>query len=244
MQLSQINIKKTLIYVVVTILTVVSVLGAAFIYSRPWDQALFLEPFHRFETNEKIIALTFDDGPSTSRTPALLALLAKYEVNATFFMLGQNIEKYPEVAQQVFDAGHLIGNHSYDHPKFYLRTPAFTQDQISRTDQLIKNLGQNEVKYFRPPNSAKFIVLPLVLRSQGKTLVTGTYDPPAEYQSPYPGELVAQQVIENTQPGAIIYLHDGKEADVEDFYKVSRDNNYHSAGRGLRICYTGLLVYL
>lgn len=192
---------------------------AAFLYSRSWKNALFIEPLHKINTEDKVVALTFDDGPSLSRTPPLLELLEKHNVKATFFMLGENIERHPEIAKQVFDNGHLIGNHSFDHPRMYFRSPKYIKEQIQKTDKLIQNLGQSEVKYFRPPHSAKFIVLPLVLLSIDKLLVTGSYDPPAEYMHPYDGKIVSNQIIDNVMPGSIIYLHDGKDTDVDEFLK-------------------------
>lgn len=94
------------------------------------------------------------------------------------------------------------------------------RDQIDSTDKLISDLGQTEIKYFRPPYSSKFIVLPLILSSENKTLVTGTYDPPAEYEIPFNADKVASQVIENAQSGVIIYLHDGKDSDKEQFLQA------------------------
>jgi len=206
-------------------ITTLSIVGllllfiGAFLYSRPWQNALFISPLHQLNTSEKVIALTFDDGPSEARTPALLALLKQKQVQATFFMLGRNIEKHRKIAQQVQQDGHLIGNHSYSHPRMILKSPGFLKSEILRTEKLIQSLGQQEVKYFRPPYSSKFIVLPLVLSSLDKILVTGTYDPPAEYGSPYNAQKVAHQVIKNAQPGSIVYLHDGKKSDTAAFVK-------------------------
>jgi len=128
-----------------------------------------------------------------------------------------DIEKYSDIAQAVYDQEHLIGNHSYNHPRLIFKSPSFIREQITKTDQLIKSLGQKNVQYFRPPYSSKYIILPLVLQSMNKKLVTGTYDPPAEYISPYNSRNVANEVIENTKSGSIIYLHDGKTADSEQF---------------------------
>ncbi|MEM1137309.1 MAG: polysaccharide deacetylase family protein [Bacteroidota bacterium] len=203
----------------VTISLLFIILAIAFLYSRSWENALFISLIYKINTKEKVIALTFDDGPSSARTPALLAILEKHNVKATFFMLGENISKYPEIAKQVFKAGHLIGNHSYDHPRMYFKSPQFLEKQILQTDSLIKSLGQIEVKYFRPPYSAKFFVLPLILISMNKNLVTGSYDPPSEYASPYHAQTVANEVINNVKPGSIIYLHDGKESDAKAFAK-------------------------
>ncbi len=209
--------KQRVKYTVITILSLLGIATLTFLYSRPRNRALFISPIHKIETEEKIVALTFDDGPSDVRTPALLEMLEKYKVKATFFMLGINIEKYPDIAQSVFDHGHLIGNHSYNHPRFLLKSPAFTKDQIQKTDILIQSLGQFSVECFRPPYSFKHIILPLVLKALKKKLVTGTYDPPAEYLIPYDAKNIANEVIENTQPGSIIYLHDGKGTDKEAF---------------------------
>ncbi|OJJ15701.1 hypothetical protein BKI52_38110 [marine bacterium AO1-C] len=211
--------KKILKIIGFSVLLLLVLLAGAFLYSRPWKNALFITPLHQIQTSEKVIALTFDDGPAKGRTPALLKLLKDKQVKATFFMLGANIKKYPTIAQQVHNEEHLIGNHSYSHPRMILKSPGFIKSEILRTEKLIQSLGQKDVKYFRPPYSSKFIVLPLVLSSMNKTLVTGTYDPPAEYGSPYNAQKVANQVIKNAQPGSIVYLHDGKKGDVLAFVK-------------------------
>ena len=139
---------------------------------------------------------------------------------ATFFMLGKNIEKYPEIAKKVYNNGNMIGNHSYNHPKLVFKTPQFIISQIERTDELIKNLGPNDVKYFRPPYSSKYLLLPIILKLMDKKLVTGTYDPPSEYKNPLNSNDIANDIISNIRPGSIIYLHDGKDDDVDEFCKA------------------------
>ncbi|MFK7926018.1 MAG: polysaccharide deacetylase family protein [Bacteroidia bacterium] len=194
-----------------------TVMSGLFLYTRSWENSLFVEPLYQLDTNEKVVALTFDDGPNAARTPPLLDLLAKHEVKATFFMLGQQIEREPAIAKSVFEAGHLIGNHTYDHPAMIFKSASFMRAQIERTDSLIQTFGQAETPYFRPPYSTKYVVLPWVLSRMDKILVTGTYDPPSEYRSPYPAQQVANEVLANIQNGSIIYLHDGKNSDVEAF---------------------------
>lgn len=226
--------RKLSLFAFLTVGILLVALAAAFQYSRSWERGFFLEPVYKLASESKVVALTFDDGPSAVRTLPLLDLLDSLQVKATFFMLGQKIEQHPAVAREVFERGHLIGNHSYDHPRMYFRSPAFLRDQIARTDKLIRELGQPEVIYFRPPYSGKFIILPLVLSSMGKVLVTGTYDPPAEYERPYDGQKVAGQIMENAQPGMIVYLHDGHARDAGEFLKSVeltitglRKNGYH-----------------
>lgn len=209
--------KRSIRLILFSLLGLLFILILTFMYSRSWKRALFIDPLYELPSDQKVVALTFDDGPSKQRTPPLLDLLREKQVKATFFMLGQNIERHPEIAKQVLKEGHLIGNHSYDHPRMILKSPAFLKDQIHRTDQLIHSLGKEEVQYFRPPYCYKYIVLPLLLSSMGKILVTGTYDPPSEYKTPYPAKAVAEEVISNVRPGAIIFLHDGKGSDPEAF---------------------------
>jgi len=211
------NCKKIFWAVGLSAAAVLIVLAAGIQYSRPWHRGIGMKPLWKLGGNEKIIALTFDDGPSNTRTPALLGLLKQYNVKATFFMMGRNIQKYPDIARRVIAEGHLAGNHSWDHPRLVFKTPGYVRQQIVRTDSLIAEAGQKETRYFRPPFSSKFIILPLMLGTMNKKLVTGTYDPPLEYACPYDGRAVAQQVIENAEPGAIIYLHDGKRSSADEF---------------------------
>jgi peptidoglycan/xylan/chitin deacetylase (PgdA/CDA1 family) len=211
--------KKAYIFLATSLGALLIIIIATFQYSRSWEHAFFIDPIYKIGSGEKVIALTFDDGPSEVRTPALLNVLSEYNVKATFFMLGQNIEKYPEIAKAVFDQGHLIGNHSYDHPRMILKSRKFLKNQIIRTDHLIRYTGQNEVRYFRAPGTSKYILLPLVIKSMGKKFVTGTYDPPSEYAKDYDAGKVAGEVIENARPGSIIYLHDGKNTGEEEFIK-------------------------
>lgn len=211
--------KKVLFIFTVFLILFLVIVFYTFQYSRSWENAFFIDPFYIIETNEKLVALTFDDGPSATRTLPLLDLLEKNNIEATFFKLGENIEKYPDIAMEVYKKGHLIGNHSYDHPRLIFRSPSFIKEQIAKTDQLIKLTGQKNVQYFRPPYSSKYLILPLVLKSMNKILVTGTYDPPSQYTLPYNAEKIAKEVIENIKPGSIVYLHDGRDDYHEEFIR-------------------------
>lgn len=107
----------------------------------------------------KAIYLTFDDGPHPETTPRLLDLLRRHDARATFFMVGRAAEAHPDVARRVADEGHLIGNHSYDHPRF-TRIPLAEQlGQIERADRVLSAFDGNARHPFRPPSGA----LPLSL---------------------------------------------------------------------------------
>jgi len=138
---------------------------------------LFGDYVARVDTHERVVALTFDDGPDPMHTPRVLAVLDQHQVKATFFMMGRNVERYPEIAREVLRRGHEIGNHSYSHPKLVLMSPRRVREEVERTDKLLRDVGVSGEIHFRPPHAAKFIVLPYVLVQMKKLSVLGDVDP-------------------------------------------------------------------
>jgi len=132
-------------------------------------------------------------------------------------MIGENIEKYTDIAKSVVEEGHLVGNHSYSHKRLIFQNYSVIREEIDKTNELIKSIGQDTTHYFRPPYTSKYIFLPIALKKGNMILVTGTYDPPAEYVYPIDVELLVQQVIDNIEPGSIIFLHDGNDRDIEAY---------------------------
>ena len=104
------------------------------------------------DKNLKKISLTFDDGPNPVLTEKLLDILEKHSTPATFFMIGKNIEQYPEIARKVSEKGHIIGNHSYYHAnKFDMQSSKKMLAEIIKTNELIKSIINKEPTLFRPP---------------------------------------------------------------------------------------------
>ena len=95
----------------------------------------------RLNTDEQVVALTFDDGPHPPYTDRLLDVLAKHNVKATFFMIGDRIERHPETVYRAIAEGHQIGNHSYSHPLLGFLPPKSVQREIERTDKLLRQIG-------------------------------------------------------------------------------------------------------
>jgi peptidoglycan-N-acetylglucosamine deacetylase len=168
---------------------------------------LFGEFLYRVPTQEKVIALTFDDGPSPHNTPEVLALLKEFGVPATFFMIGQNIEKYPELASQVFQAGHQIASHSYSHQRTLLSSVEYFTQEIQRTDELIRKLGYQDEIVFRPPFGKKLINLPLALQRTGKLSVT--WDAESEDTETQEPAKLKENILRHATAGSIILFHDG-----------------------------------
>ncbi|NJO19847.1 MAG: polysaccharide deacetylase family protein [Spirulinaceae cyanobacterium RM2_2_10] len=102
--------------------------------------------------DRKVIALTFDDGPWPESTNAILYILRKHDVRATFFLLGRNIRNFPERARQVAEHGHAIANHSWSHP-YHQQTPASAAGQIDNTDIWIEQATGVRSQLFRPPGA-------------------------------------------------------------------------------------------
>ncbi len=97
------------------------------------------------------VALTYDDGPSPRNTPALLDALAEHNVRATFFLIGEHVRKYPDLARRVAAAGHVIGNHTSMHPNLARKSPARVRDELMRCQATLQDaLGVTPV-LFRPP---------------------------------------------------------------------------------------------
>jgi len=106
-------------------------------------------------------ALTYDDGPNDSATPALLDLLAAHNVRATFFMLGKYVRQRPDFARRVHAAGHLIGNHTETHPWLHWQPARVIREELRACNQALEDTLGTPVRYFRPPHGAR---RPAVLR--------------------------------------------------------------------------------
>ncbi|MFD0693103.1 polysaccharide deacetylase family protein [Paenibacillus sp. GCM10027628] len=103
---------------------------------------------------ERKIALTFDDGPDNKYTPKILDILKKYNIQATFFVVGEHAEKYPEVIKRIAQEGHVIGNHTWDHQDLVHLPNDQIQDEIKKTDDMIKSITGQPPALFRAPYGA------------------------------------------------------------------------------------------
>ena len=120
-----------------------------------FDQAILTRSgtVYRVKTKQKVVALTFDDGPSPEWTPQILDALKAANVKATFFMIGHHVKKYPEIARRVAEEGHTIGNHTYAHSVLLYYTPEEVEEEIKYTELVIKEVTGQKTKFFRPPKA-------------------------------------------------------------------------------------------
>lgn len=158
----------------------------------------------RVDTNEKVVALTFDDAPS-DKTEEILKILADKNVKATFYVIGQNAEQYSEELKKIVSAGNELGNHSYSHERMVLKSPSFVEGEIEKTNQLIREAGYHEEITFRPPNGKKLFALPWYLSSNNIKTIMWDVEPDTYYQGDT--QKIISFTLKNTKPGSIILLH-------------------------------------
>jgi peptidoglycan/xylan/chitin deacetylase (PgdA/CDA1 family) len=161
----------------------------------------------RGSTGRRSVALTFDDGPSES-TPAILDLLAQHRVPATFFQVGANVDRLPEVARAVAAAGHAIGNHSYTHPLFCFRSPAFIEADLRRAQQTIRASTGVEPEWFRAPYGVRWFGMGL---AQRRLALTGVMWSAIGRDWRLNSADVYRRLANGASNGAILCLHDGRE---------------------------------
>ncbi|WP_218624958.1 polysaccharide deacetylase family protein [Sporosarcina sp. E16_3] len=151
----------------------------------------------------KQIALTFDDGPDPKVTIQILETLNKYDAKATFFMLGSRVEYYPEIAKKVQEAGHELGNHTWNHPDLTKAGVAKVRSEINETSSIIENVTGEKVTAFRPPYGA----VNKTVRSQTNLPVVLWDVDTLDWKYRDPNQLLAH-VKGATKDGSIILMHD------------------------------------
>jgi peptidoglycan/xylan/chitin deacetylase (PgdA/CDA1 family) len=158
-------------------------------------------------TGRKQVALTFDDGPDPAATPGLLDLLKQEKILAAFFCIGKNVDAHPQLAARINADGHLLGNHSYDHPWWiaFLTTSGLT-GEMSRTQEAIQRAAGVTPRYMRSPIGLTNPHFSRALRKVGLKLVgwdVRTFDTVGDARS------AVDRISQRARDGSIILLHDG-----------------------------------
>jgi peptidoglycan/xylan/chitin deacetylase (PgdA/CDA1 family) len=151
--------------------------------------------------------LTFDDGPDPAYTPALLDLLARYRVHATFFLVGEKVERFPELVDRIVADGHTLGNHSYSHWSFAHMTQHKRIVEVERCDRVLSVHDQRSHHLMRPPRGHIAPSLLLWFARRRRQLVHWSYDS-MDYQAGDPGRLLDRLRTQPPAPGDIVLMHD------------------------------------
>lgn len=190
---------------IASVLVVVLAVGAGlYVLMNARTFQLAGELVHRVDTTEKIVALTFDDGPS-ARTPELLSALADKRVPVTFYLNGRDLAAHPDYGAAIAAAGHELGNHTYTHRRMVLVSADTVRTEIERTDDEIRRTGYTGPITFRPPYGKKLWALPKYLADHGRTTVTWDVEP--DSAGPASTSEIVEQTVREVRPGSIVLLH-------------------------------------
>ena len=162
----------------------------------------------RLNTDQRVVALTYDDGPNPPYTDQLLNILAKHNVKAIFFLIGNRIEKHPETVNRMIAEGHQIGNHTYTHPLLGFLPPTSVRREIECTDSLLQQFNITDKAVFRAPLLTRFLPVASVLAKDNRAHIScNVWGWDWMTQNP---DRITKAILKKTKPGSIIVLHDGK----------------------------------
>jgi len=173
-----------------------------------WLRAFYPKCTWNIPSNDKVIYLSFDDGPHPEATPFVLAELKKYHAKATFFCIGNNVLKHPNIFESILQEGHRVGNHTYDHLNGWKTTTNEYIENIKDATSLI------ESNLFRPPygriTKRQIRALSSIKNLPQQIIMWDVLS--ADFDLKLNGEDCARNVIKNTKPGSIIVFHDSQKA--------------------------------
>ncbi|MED4352408.1 polysaccharide deacetylase family protein [Schinkia azotoformans] len=160
---------------------------------------------YKAHTTQKVIALSFDDGPDQRFTPLILNILNKYDVKATFFLLGTRVQTYPDVAKRIYNEGHVIGNHTYWHPQLTKTGVNNMIWEIEKNEKKILSITNVKTNLFRAPYGALNEQLVKQLDVMGYRGAGWSVD--SEDWKSLSSVKIKQNILNNIHPGAIILMH-------------------------------------
>lgn len=182
------------------------------------------------QNNDKVIYLTFDDGPTPEITDWTLEVLKQYEAKATFFCIGNNIEKHPNIFQNILKEGHSIGNHTHNHIKGWRSSTEFYVENVAEAERTIKlqegfqssnDSGPEIGSLFRPPYGQ-------ITPAQGKQLMVLGYKIVMwdvlsfDWDKNISQEACLEKVITNTKKGSVVVFHDSLKASKNMTYSLPK----------------------
>jgi polysaccharide deacetylase family sporulation protein PdaB len=172
----------------------------------------------RGDTSKKQIALTFDDGPHSKYTPKILEILRRYNIKATFFLVGELAERNPALVKAEIGGGHNVGNHTYHHVNLTRIPSGYVATEIKACGLVLCNITGKAPHLFRPPGGDYDDNVAQVAEALGYKLILWT-DDPGDYASPG-DDIITQRIVDKAEPGGIILIHDGVKETIDILPKV------------------------
>ncbi|MEI6437137.1 MAG: polysaccharide deacetylase family protein [Candidatus Omnitrophota bacterium] len=197
--------RKNRLYIIGILFGALAVFGALTVF---FDQAVLVrqDTIYHLAVKDKAVAITFDDGPSPVWTPQILDALKKAGVKATFFMLGTQALKYPEVARRVAAEGHEIGNHSYDHHGIFFYSVEEATREVTEGEKAIRQVTGVTTKYFRPPKAWINEEEKAAFARMGYKVVLWSLN--SKDWVTFDDKYIVAFLAHNVRPGDIILFHD------------------------------------
>lgn len=186
------GITKKILWILLTGLLILPVSSADVVYS--------------WKTNDKTIALTFDDGPHPVHTPEILDILEEYGIKATFFTIGTNVEQYNDVFRMEYAAGHEIGNHTYSHRNLRKLPYAEVCREIERSEECVYETVEYRTRLLRPPEGAFGDALCKAAAELDYTVICWSVD--TRDWAHTPAVEIAENVLSTVKGGDILLFHD------------------------------------
>ena len=156
---------------------------------------------------QKVLYLTFDDGPSERYTPKILDILHRERVHATFFVLGFRCKQYPIITKRIHREGHEIGNHGFYHQQIVNKDNAWLRRDVLKTDQIIHRICGVQTMYYRPPGGLISDTELTEIRKTGHHVMLWTVD--SQDWKTNSTQSILRNVYREVKPGSVILLHDG-----------------------------------
>lgn len=187
---------------IVAILLIAAV--CAFAYSKSTTSQLFGTIVPRVDTDRKVVAMTFDDGPTDYAVEEILRDLG--EAKVTFFLIGNDLHRYPDVGRHLIAAGDQLANHTWNHDRMLLKSPSYIASEIERTDAELRAVGWQGPIVVRAPFGKKLVGLPWYLWRHDRIHVTWDIAPDSD-RGAHPTDRIVADVLKDVRPGSIILLH-------------------------------------
>lgn len=181
--------------------------GGAYLLAKSRTYQLAGALVSHVDTRDKLIALTFDDGPTPAYTDQVLRVLKAHGARATFYLTGRECEQYALGVRDIAAAGHEIGNHTYSHTRLMLVPDKTIAEEIERTDAAIRYTGYGGPITVRPPGCKRLLAAPLYFRRTQRTTVTWDLEPDSIPGIAENADAIVANVVEGAHPGAIVDLH-------------------------------------
>ncbi len=179
-----------------------------FVFAGTWTWGLPI--LTRLPVGQNAVVLTFDDGPSLEATPRVLDALRSWNARATFFVLGEAVDRHPELLRRIVSEGHAVGIHAYTHQPFVLDSQQEIHEEVRRTEAAIRRACPDaEISpWVRPPHGFKSLTLLWTLRRAGCGLAAWSVNS-RDYQQELDPAQITARVLREAKAGAIVLLHDG-----------------------------------